>query len=45
MLTSTLGKDIHPEVCLSDFLLVVVLVAATESLSTSLEFLLNDNHS
>ena len=45
MLTSTLGEDIHPEVCLSDFLLVVVLVAATESLSTSLKFLLNDNHS
>ena len=45
MLTSTLGEDVHLEVSLSDLFLVVVLVAASESLSTSLEFLLKDHDS
>ena len=45
MLTSTLGEDVHLKVSLSDFLFVVVLVAASESLSASLEFLLYDHDS
>ena len=45
MLTSTLGEDVHLEVSISDLLFVVVLVAASESLSTSLEFLLKDHDS